>query len=79
MARDAERVGEETAKEGLMLLPPKCDFHEVIRPGDRRRQRQQKNFCQGIQYLGTLARIFQRGEVGQDRTIDGLEHGRLRM
>ena len=58
-----------------MLLPLKRDFDEVISPGDRRRQ--QKNFRQGIQYLGMVTRIFERGEVAQDRTIDGWEHGRL--
>ena len=78
VARDAERVGEEAAKEGLMLLPSKRDFHEIIRPGDRRRQPQKQDFRQWIQYLGGLAWVVEGGEMGQDRTIDGLGHGGLR-
>jgi hypothetical protein len=49
VAGDTRHIREETAKEGLVLLTSERDFHEIIRPRDCRRQREQMDFPQRIQ------------------------------
>ena len=77
VAGDPGLIGEKAAEEGLMLLSPERDFHEIIRPRDGCRQRQQEDFRQWIQYLRTLAWVSKSREMGQDRAIDGLGLGGL--
>ena len=59
VAGDAAPKRLEPAQERLMLLPPKRDLDEIVRPSDRRSEQKQQDVQQRIQHLGGLARVFQ--------------------
>ena len=75
VARDPAFVAVDVLEERQMLGSPQCRLDEVVRPGDGRRQHQQQDFSEWIQYLGMLTRVAKGGEVIQQ---SGAGRGRHR-
>ena len=59
--------GQQAAEELLMHLAPAPDLDEVLRPGQRSAQHDQQHLGQRKQHLPGLARVFQCGEVVDQR------------
>ena len=67
VAGDPGLVGQQAAEEVLVHLTPAPDLHEILSPGQRAAQHQQKDFRQRKQNLPGLARVLQRSKVFDQR------------
>jgi len=54
---------QQAAEEILVHVPPTPDLHEILSPGQRAAENEQKHLRQGKQHLPGLARVLHRAEM----------------
>jgi hypothetical protein len=67
VAWDAAPIRAEPAQDVQVLSAPQGNLNKVVRSRNGRAQQQQQDFRQRIQHLAGLARVVERGEMGQKR------------